>query len=344
MPNRKTLERLYQELLAKHGQAIADAFMAAVEDLRSAAEVQRLIAAIDAGNVEAAIAALHIDRAAYGPVMDALQIAYSEGGQNAAAGLPPKTPAGAALVVRFDARNVRAEQWLRSYSADLVTRIVDDQKTAVREALTAGMTRGENPRTTALDIVGRVDKATGKRVGGILGLSAPQQQYVRSARDELASADPADLRAYLNRQRRDKRFDRSIAKAIKTGTAVPKDIQAKAAVAYERKLLALRGETIGRTEAMTSLHAAQQEALRQAVDTGQVSANQIRRVWSATGDARTRDTHHALDGQSVGLEESFVSPSGARLRYPGDPSAPAADRCNCRCWLNIRVDWLSNLR
>lgn len=344
MASRAELERLYQALLERHGVAIADAFQAAISVLRTSAEVRRVAEAIQAGNIAAALDALHLDPAAYGPLQDAIAQAYAEGGQNALTALPKRDPTGAALIIRFTTRNRRAEDWLRSHSADLVTHIIDDQRDAIRARLTAGMERGENPRTTALDIVGRVNRQTGKREGGVIGLTAQQEQFVRTARDELASGDPEAMRHYLTRARRDKRFDRTIAKASREEQAPPAETVRKAVDAYQRRLLQLRGEMIGRTESLSALNAAQYEALQQAVDSGQLQASQIRRVWSSAGDLRVRHTHRALDGDTAGLNEPFRSPSGALIRFPGDPQAPAAERINCRCWTMPRVDWFANVR
>lgn len=336
-------QRLFEELLDRFGPEIAKAFLEAVDDLKTAAEIQRLTAAIETQDLMGALDALHLDEAAYGPLQDALQRTFAEGGKMGAGALPSRSPDGAALVVRFNARNLEAEAFLRNHSSQLVTRILEDQRTAVRTALEDGMRRGDNPRTVALDIVGRIDKTTGKREGGVLGLSAPQERAVANARDELTSNDPAALKNYLGRARRDKRFDRTIEKAIRDETPVPPETIGKALIAYERRLLKLRGDTIGRTEAMTALHAAQHEALKQAVASGQIAASAVRRTWQSAGDARVRHTHMALDGDTVGLEERFRSPSGARLLYPGDPTAPAAEIIACRCAIAIKIDWLQGL-
>lgn len=55
----------------------------------------------------------------------------------------------------------------------------------------------------------------------------------------------------------------------------------------------------------------------------------IRKQWLATLDARTRDSHQAMDGKTVDVDDKF--PNG--LMYPGDPSGPAAEVYNCRCTL-----------
>ena len=342
MPRKPTQQQVFDELLTHYEGAIADAFRATVADLRSTADLQRVITALEAGNLSAAVEALHLDPAAYGPLQDAVQASYIAGGTSGAGLANSQTDAS--VVIRFNARNFRAEAWLRDHSSTLVTRIVEDQRTAVRQALAAGMERGVNPKTTALDIVGRVNRATGQREGGILGLTAQQEAFSRSARDELASGDPALLRNYLTRTRRDARFDRSVAKAIRDETPVPADIIGKATERYKARLLELRGTTIGRTEAMASLHAAKQEAYLQAADAGQVSEADVRRVWDSAGDMRVRHTHAILDGETAGLREPFRSVSGALLMYPGDPSAPAAEIIACRCNLTYRIDFLANLR
>lgn len=345
MPSKPSAAQLYDELLTRYGREVADAFQAAVQELRTAAEFQRLVLAIQARNVEAAIEAMHIEAAAYGPLLDALDETFAAGGQFGADLLPAKGADGLALVFRFSGRNSRAETWLRDYSASLVSRIAEDQRTALRSALVAGMEAGRNPTSVALEIVGRVNKATGKREGGILGLTSQQEGFLRNARTELQSGDPASLANYLKRGKRDARFDGAVRRSLKSGEPIPADKIAAMAKAYERRLLKLRGDTIGRTEALTALNAGAYEALRQAVDEGKIEAAAIRRTWRSASDLRVRDTHVALNGDTVGLDEPFVSPSGARMLYPGDVSlgAPAAERINCRCFPQVRIDFLSNL-
>lgn len=55
----------------------------------------------------------------------------------------------------------------------------------------------------------------------------------------------------------------------------------------------------------------------------------VKKQWLATLDGRTRSSHRALDGESVGVDEKFSN----GLRYPGDPSGAGVERYNCRCTL-----------
>jgi len=342
MARRPTQQQVLEDLLNRYDPIIAEAFRKAVEDVQNSVDLQRLIAALSAGDLNAAVNALHLDAAAYGSLAEAIRQAYGESGAASAGIANAQTPAG--VVIRFNIRNPRAEAWLANRSSNLVTRILEDQRSAIRSALEAGMARGVNPRTAALDIVGRVNQATGKREGGVIGLTTAQEAAARAARDELASGDAALLRNYLTRERRDRRYDRTVLAAIRDEKPVPAAIVAKATERYRARLLELRGTTIARTEAMAALHASQHEAYLQAVDEGKIGEADIRRKWDSAGDMRVRHTHALLDGKSAGLREPFRSPSGALLMFPGDPSAPAAETIGCRCTLIYRVSRISTLR
>jgi hypothetical protein len=339
-------QRVYDDLLNRHGRAIADAFFKAVAELKSAVQLQRVTAAIEAGNVDAALDALSLDPAVYNDLLEKVRAAHMESGNTAAAAMSKRGLDGVVMTIRFDGRNLGAERLLAEQSAKLITRLGAEQIDLARKVLTEGMARGDNPRRVALDLVGRVSRATGKREGGVLGLSAPQERYVALAREELASSDPAMLRKYLERSRRDRRFDRTVEKAIREGKAIPKDTADRMATAYERRLLQLRGEMIGRTEAMTSIQQARYEAYRQAVESGKVNEADVRKVWRSAGDKRVRHSHTVLDGESVGLHEPFMSPTGAVMLYPMDASFGAGPEeiIGCRCDCEYRIDFLANLR
>lgn len=346
MASRRKRAQLFAELEERYGERVAQAFFEAVDSLRSLAEVQRVTAAIEAGNFEQALEALHIDAEAFNGVAESLREAFQEGGKAEASFLPRRDAQGSALVVRFDGRNPSAESWLNAYSSDLIRRMTDDQKQAVRRALAGAMERGIGPRAAALEVVGRVSRATGKRTGGILGLSAMQADQVERAKLELTTGTPNTLNHYLTRKARDRRFDRSIQKAIRTGEPIPAKTIANAVTAYEQRLLKLRGETIARTESMSALAKGAYETYRQAIESGKVDAAAVTKVWRTASDLRVRDSHRAMNGQSVGFYESFTTPAGARMLHPMDRSggASAADVINCRCVCEYDIDFYRNIR
>lgn len=49
----------------------------------------------------------------------------------------------------------------------------------------------------------------------------------------------------------------------------------------------------------------------------------------------SRDSHMAMDGQTVFIDEDFTLPSGGAISYPGDSRAGAAEVCNCQCYMEV---------
>lgn len=344
--NERQQEALYLELEKRFGRRIADAFREAIDELTRAADIERAITALIVGNIDAALEAMHIDAAAYSPLADAIRDSFNAAGQANVAAMPALTDAaGASLFIRYNGRAPNAEAWLRDHSSRLITRAVEDQKAAIRSALVTSLEKGRNPRATIPEIVGRYDPKTRARVGGIIGLTAPQERWVENARGELSSADPKGLNNYLTRQARDKTYDRAVKRALRDGTALPADVARKALEGLKSGLLRVRGEAVSRTEVLTSLNAGKFRAYMQAVEDGSLDPLSATKIWRDSSDKDVRDTHRALDGESVRLLEPFRSPSGALMMFPGDTSMGAGpgEVVLCRCRFEVRIDRLYNL-
>lgn len=83
-----------------------------------------------------------------------------------------------------------------------------------------------------------------------------------------------------------------------------------------------RAELIARTETTRVYNGAQLESMTAyAADSGE----KIQKTWIATRDARTRDEHAALDGETRGVDEAFSN----GLQVPGEP--------NCRCTIGFEL-------
>lgn len=337
---RDRLKKTIERLIVKCIPDIRNAFLAAIQDINSTASLVQLVRAIREGDVDKAFRATGLSPAAMRPLSAMIERAYETGGISTMQTFPTLTTDAGATIFRFDVRNSRGEAALRDHSSQLVTRIDDEAKTNIRTIMQAGLKDGRNPRNVALDIIGRVDPTTGRRTGGIIGLTDQQTQWVTNMRRELVGVPDKN---YFNRVQRDKRFDRIVQKAINSGTPLTAEKIEALTARYSDNLLQLRGETIARTETIWALNKSQDEAMRQAVDTGTIQKDQITKKWDATGDLRTRPTHMVLDGQKVDLDGSFRTAYGARLMFPGDTSlgAPASETINCRCRVEYDVDWLA---
>src|SRR5699024_2103513 len=207
-----------------------------------------------------------------------------------------------------------ATQWITDNAAALVTRINKEQMEAIQAVIGTGRTLGENPRTTALDIVGRIG-ANGKREGGIVGLNGPQANAVSNARANLRSGDPEQMRKYLNNERRDRRYDHIVKAAIAESKPVSKANLQTIITRYQARLLNTRGDTIARTETHQAVSKGRQEQVRQ-----QSGNKPMIKIWMATFDSRTRHDHREMDGQRRKLDEPYRLPDGSRMMHPGDSS------------------------
>lgn len=338
---RLTERQQIELLLEKFEPEVRAAFMDGVSEIVDRLTLKVIVERLAAFDLQGAIDAMNIDRTAFWRLGQALEAAYAFSGEMASANFPFLAGLPRQSVFRFDMRNPRAEAWIREYSSKLITRIVEMQRASVREALQNGLVQGRNPTSTALEVAGRINRVTGKREGGIIGLSDIQARSVATAREELSSGDPAKMRNFLERRLRDKRFDKEIKRMIAEGKTLSKVSVDKVVGRYSDKLLKYRADIIARTETLTSLNASAHESFKQGIEKTAYGEADVIRTWDSAGDRRVRHTHQLLDGQKRrGLDEPFRSPSGALMRFPGDTSlgAGAGEVIACRCRLRYKID------
>lgn len=327
------------DLLDKYEPKIRRAFIAGLDEITSNVRIVEITKALERGNISDALDLMYIEPEAYKEFEAVLREAYGEGGDAIIEELGAlKDQSENRFVFRFNARDLAAEKWLRDHSSELITNIVQDQRQAVKLALNDGMTKGQNPRTVALDIVGRINKRTKRRTGGLVGLNEQQANAVLKAREQLLSGDYS---AYLRRSKRDKRFDRTITKAKREDKPLTQAQVSAIVNRYSDRLLKLRGDTIARTEALSALHASQYEAIEQLIKTGKVTPNQVTLMWDASRDARTRIDHMIADGQLIKWGERFKV-GGKSMKYPSDPAGGANQVINCRCAMRVKIKYGSN--
>lgn len=339
---RQRLEALAQEL----EPVLQTAFLAAVDDILSNIVLARVVERLERGDIDGALSALNVDPLAFRSFEEAIRQAYVGGGMATTAGMPSlRDPNGNKLVIRFDTRAPRAELYLRTIAGTQITgtgiggRIAQDTLYGARGVMERGLIDGRNPRSVALDLAGRVNRATGRRTGGLIGLTSSQMETVDRVRQELRSGHASAYRRYLSLKRSDSRGRQAVLRAMSGGGQLDEATINAITGRLSDSYLLLRGETIARTEMLTALAESQKEAYEQAIESGSVNRQDVRKVWRATRDNRTRDTHRHLDGESAGMDERFAN----GLLYPHEPGAPASEVVNCRCSIDYRFDFLANL-
>jgi len=334
--------RLLNRLERAYGPAIRLAFERSVRDWRRQINVGDVTRMVSAGDLSGVMSAIGLSDAVYRDLEIEIARVFENAGR-AFTSLFPKNvrgPDGLAVQFRFDMRHRMAEAFLRYEAAGLVTQMVADQRRSIQALLSEALGSGDAPRTTALRLVGTINRATGVREGGIIGLSDPQSQYLRNARRYLETGD----RAYFDLTLRDRRFDGTIRRAMDAGQSAPAAAREAALRQYSNRMLRQRGETISATETLNAVRAGQHVSFVQGAEQAGLSENDVEREWDASADSRTRHTHAAADGQKVtGRDTTFVV-GGYRMRYPGDGSmgAPAKETIRCRCIEIFRVDWIAN--
>lgn len=320
---------------------LEQAFLEAVQDIKSSARLRTIELAIEQGNIQAVFDALRLDDSFFALLDRQIDEAYLQGGLWQISQLPKKAgPEGAKLVVRFDQRNPRAERWTRERAGRLITEITEDTRSAIRSEVLEGISKGEGASVIAKRLIGV--QSGNQRTGGIIGLHSRDAEAVRKAREELS--DPATLRAYMRRGSGPNKYPpggRTVLSAIKAERALTRAEIAKITRGYENRLLKVRGLRIARTEAHAAFMAGRFEATQQMIDSGRVPASAIDKIWQATPDRRTRDPHRSMNGQRRKWNKPFDSPTGAQLMYPSDSSlgATGADIINCRCGFRADIDF-----
>ena len=248
------------------------------------------------------------------------QSAFTTAGRKAAEWLDAQ-PALKDKLIRFDASGSRVVDIARRNQLELVVGFKDERNQIARQITQRAMVDGyaNNPRQVA------------QRFRESIGLTAYQQTHVENYRRALERGDWDNALGRELTTARDDRMVAGVARRPTGNSLTPKQVD-DAVERYRQNYITYRAETIARTEAARNVHAGIQESMRQAIDRGDLKAENLVREWIA--GPRTllaRDSHQRMDGKMVAFGEKFTLPSGAKMDYPGDPNAPVSELANCRC-------------
>lgn len=364
------MSRHLDEIAKSRERAMLRAFNAAVSDIRGSATLSQITIALEDGNTDRVIALLGLDDdAVWSPMGESIRESFLIGGRTGAEqiGTVPlletaAASAGGATGTRRPINrrigtggsggsgggggrpfrfNMPPGGPADRIMGEFITQISEEQREMVRDRVGAALVQGRNPRNSALDLVGRIDRTTRQRTGGFIGLTRNQSQWVANARAELESLSSN----YFTRQLRDRRFDAMIRRAIENGTPLDQATIDRAITRLQARTQRYRGEVIARTESINALRAGQHESVLQAMDAGGIEQQDITKRWDATLDSRTRTDHAQAERRYIDnpipVDEPFMV-GGYRLMFPGDSSggAPASQVVQCRCRSLTRIDFI----
>ena len=305
------------ELLEAQERKFRRAFLLYVQLIQSNAVMARVMEHLEARDFNGAFRILESYIAQMADVLPRIQ---QEVGGATAAELAAALPE-IAVAVSFDASHPRAAALVRTQRLGLIQQFSQSQLRAVQQAVNRGVGTGMGAQATAREFRSAV------------GLTDTQEAYVASYRRLLETRS----RDALERALRDRRFDDRLRQAIEDERPLTQRQVNMMVDRYRARAIMARAETIARSEAHRAFSEAREESLEQMAEQTGIARERIRRVWHATDDKRTRDHHASMDGQERAMDEPFVDGLGNRLRYPGDPDAPANTVVNCRCPLTFRV-------
>lgn len=306
-PAERTLWRQLQRLASQQQPDLARALLQGYAVIRAALSDAQLVALIAAGDTFGALRLLDdalLDRA-FGPYRAAIFSTTTSGVVTYARTVPNVQRLG----ITFNVLNPQAVEVVRTLNAKLVGTLKEDVRETVRQAIARDVLDGVNPRVTA------------RRVRAAIGLGPAQEQQVANFRAALERGDTAKAFTYA---RRDKRFDRTITK----GELTPAQID-KMTDTYRKRRIALNAEANTRTAALDAMRQSQKLAWDEAVASGAVRAQDLRRRWVTNIDGRERRTHATMNRVVVLYEEPFDVPGEGAQLIPGALSWG----CRCSQWI-----------
>lgn len=307
----ETVDRLLAQS-DKISAQVRQAYVDAVRRLQSQVDVARISDLLEAGRISEALQQINAQSVAAGfmPVVDAITAA-TFGVARSTAQLATQA---SGIQFSFSQVNPEAVSFVQHYEMNLIREMTSETLKTVRGIINAGVTAGDNP----LDIA--------RELRAHIGLTERQAQAVRNYRRLLEDGDGQALQ----RQLRDRRFDRSVRNHVAGTRALSSEQVDNMVERYSQRYLKYRAETIARTEAKRALGTGNQLLWNQAVKDGRVAEDDVTKTWITVGDHKVRPTHRELHKQTVGLNDTFTCSEGD-ISYPGDPGADVGLTANCRC-------------
>lgn len=246
---------------------------------------------------------------AYAPVRERMRQGVYDAAQYFAKTQLPVPPSGT-LGFAFNSLSPFVIESVTDLNTKVMQTLSDSIRDVVRAHVENGIRDGVGPREVA------------RNIRGILGLSTKQLETVENYRRSLeGGARSAVLKDALGRELRDRRYDGTVAKAIKEGEQLPKEKIDKMVAAYTKKMVQHNAETVARTTALDAQKAAQDLSWKQAIEQGIVDKDKLYKTWIGVMDDRERPEHVAMEKETVPFD----------MPYSNGEMIPGESTWNCRC-------------
>ncbi len=234
---------------------------------------------------------------------------------------------------------------MRDHAARLVTGIVTEARDGIAAVLTDNLARGQSPDEAGRLLAGRVNRVTGRREGGLIGLSRPQMETVARIERAMREGDTEYMKSYLGFANRDKRLDGMVLKAIHEGRGLAPEEVERVTRLYSNRALKYRGDQIAILETHSALARSKRDAFQQQIDEGKLDAQDVTKKWRRTVSREPRMEHLAMASQpAIPFNAKFTLPDGIQCDGPHDPSLPARHVVGCKCSVDYSIDFIGQFR
>jgi hypothetical protein len=341
MLKRLSARELLEQVAADFDPQVRLAWIEAIDRIRSNIVLKRIVERLERGDVAGVVADLGIEDGVFAKFEQSLLQAYHAGGIATVDSMPSlRDPSGNRVVFSWGVRNLPADQAMRDHAARLVTGIVTEAREGIRDVLVDNLSRGQSPYDAGRLIAGRVNRVTGRREGGLIGLSRPQMETVARIERAMREGDTAYMREYLGFANRDKRLDRTVMKAIREGRALAPEEAERVTRLYSNKALKYRADTISILETHSALARSKRDAFQQQIDDGKLDADLVTKKWRRTVSREPRMEHLAMASQpAIPFNAKFILPDGIQCDGPHDPSLPVRHVVGCKCSVDYSIDF-----
>lgn len=233
---------------------------------------------------------------AFMPVRDRMRENVTSGVKYFAKDLPVKKTVNFA----FDNLSPDVVRAVKQLESRVITDLEDSVRETVRQRVLRGIVDGESASKIARDL------------RSVVGLSPSQQTAVDTYEKLLRDGS----KRALDRQLRDKRFDKTVAKGSLSDEQVTRMTEA-----YRKRSIAHNADTVARTAVLDSQKLGQALSYEQAVQQGIIDGSQLQKTWVGVMDDRERDEHVAMEGETVAYDST----------YSNGEDIPGESTYNCRC-------------
>ena len=167
-----------------------------------------------------------------------------------------------------------------------------------------------------------VDANTVKNLAKEEGIILPPKKRLDVQKDKLWNA---------------KQVNAQLLQGILQGEDIPHIAGRMAKVCESNEKASIRN---ARTMVTAAENSGRQSGMNKAESDGII----FKKMWIATRDERTRETHMVLNGQLVANGEKFVTINGDEIEFPGDWRAEPSEVYNCRCTLGSIVTGFNKVK